>query len=282
MTLATFREPASMRAHSRAVRASGKSIAVVPTMGALHQGHLSLIELAASRADEVIATIFVNPTQFGAGEDLDAYPRQQREDLELALSAGATSAYCPTTEAMYPQGFETYIVPGPLADGLCGASRPGHFRGVATVVCKLFNATMPDIAVFGEKDYQQLAIIRRMTSDLDFDIEIVGGPIVREPDGLAMSSRNRYLDDDQRMQARALYRGLQAARKAHSGGQRSGAALEAMVRAELSAEPDVAIEYIEVRHSTTLEKLDHAREAAVLAVAARIGNTRLIDNVVLR
>ncbi len=276
-----LRTPAAMRARSEDLRRDGKKIAVVPTMGALHDGHLTLLRAARAQADIVILTIFVNPTQFGPKEDLAKYPRDEAGDLAMAKTCGIDLAYCPTVEAMYPAGAQTFIEVRELQQPMCGASRPGHFAGVATVVAKLFHATLPHVAVFGEKDFQQLAILRRMTRDLDFGIEIVGVPIVREPDGVALSSRNAYLQPDERLAARALSAGLAAAEAMFKAGERTAAALLAAARAPLEAEALARIDYVELRDATELTALTTLERPAVLAIAAFVGTTRLIDNRVL-
>lgn len=276
-----FRTPAAMRARAEDLRRDGRRIAVVPTMGALHAGHLALLRHARGIADAVILTLFVNPTQFGPNEDLARYPRDEAGDLDKARGCGIDLAFCPDAAAMYPPGSQTFIEVRELAKPLCGASRPGHFAGVATVVAKLFHATLPHVAVFGEKDYQQLAIIRRMVRDLDFGIEIAGVPIVREPDGVALSSRNAYLDPAQRQAARALSAGLAAAAAAYAAGERDALALVAAARAPLEAEPLARIDYVELRDAHELTLVERADRPAVLAVAAFIGATRLIDNRVL-
>src|ERR1700733_5457929 len=224
-----------MRAKAEDLRRDGRKIAVVPTMGALHDGHLALLRAARAKADVLILTIFVNPTQFGPNEDLAKYPRDEAGDLAKARTCGIDLAFCPEASAMYPRGAQTFVEVRELELPLCGARRPGHFAGVATIVTKLFHLTKPHVAVFGEKDYQQLAIIRRMVRDLDFDIEIASVPIVREPDGLAMSSRNAYLSPEQRRSALALSRGLAAAEAAVKSGERDAAKLVAAARAELEA-----------------------------------------------
>jgi pantoate--beta-alanine ligase len=278
-----YRAPAQMRARAEDLRRDGRRIAVVPTMGALHEGHLALLRAARSRADVVILTIFVNPTQFGPSEDLSRYPRDEAGDLALARSSGIDLAFCPDAAAMYPPGSQTFVEVRELSRPLCGASRPGHFAGVATVVAKLFHATLPHVAVFGEKDYQQLAILRRMVRDLDFGIEIASVPIVREPDGLAMSSRNAYLGPEERRAALALSAGLAAAQAALAAGTREAAALVAAARAPIEAEPLARIDYVELRDAeelTELSRIEPGRRA-VLALAVFVGGTRLIDNRVL-
>lgn len=270
-----------MRARVEDLRRDGRIIAVVPTMGALHDGHLALLRAARARADIVILTIFVNPTQFGPTEDFAKYPRSEAQDLAKARTCGIDLAFCPEPSAMYPAGHQTFVEVRELQKPLCGASRPGHFAGVATVVAALFHITRPHIAVFGEKDYQQLAIIRRMTRDLHFDVEIASVPIVREPDGLAMSSRNAYLSSEQRRAALALSKSLAAARARVASGERDAAAIVAAARAILEAEPLVRIDYLELREASDLGELEHLDRPAVLAVAAFVGTTRLIDQTTL-
>jgi pantoate--beta-alanine ligase len=275
------RDPADLRARAEDLRRDGRRIAVVPTMGALHEGHLTLLRAARARADIVILTIFVNPTQFGPNEDLAKYPRDEAGDIEKARTCGIDLAFCPDAAAMYPPGAQTFVEVRELAKPMCGASRPGHFAGVATIVSKLFNITKPHLAVFGEKDYQQLAIIRRMVRDLDFGIEILGVPIVREPDGLALSSRNAYLSAEQRRAALSLSKGLAAAEAKLKAGERDVAALLAAARAPIEAEPIMRIDYLELRDADELTPIDTVARRAVLAVAAFAGTTRLIDNCVL-
>ncbi len=283
MTLARIpfeiiRDPAAMRARVEDFRRDGRVIAVVPTMGALHEGHLELLRNARKRADIVILTIFVNPTQFGPNEDLAKYPRDEDSDLEKARACGLDLAFCPDVGAMYPAGSQTFVEVRELQQPLCGASRPGHFAGVATIVAKLFHITKPHIAVFGEKDYQQLAVIRRMVRDLDFGIEIVAQPIVREADGLAMSSRNAYLSNEARQTALGLSRGLAAAEALVKTGERDATRLVAAATAQLAG---ARIDYVELRDATELSPVTTLAGPAVLAIAAFVGATRLIDNRVL-
>jgi pantoate--beta-alanine ligase len=266
-----------MTAWSEAARVRGERVAFVPTMGALHEGHVSLLREGRRRGDKLALSIFVNPAQFAPHEDLARYPRDLPGDLAKAASAGTDVAYCPEPVAVYPPGFETYVEVRETERGLDGASRPGHFVGVATVVCKLFNVLRPHVALFGEKDWQQLAVIRRMVADLDMGVEIVGMPIVREPDGLAMSSRNVYLSPDERRRALALSRGLIAARLRAESGERDAAALVATARAIV--EPDVdRVDYLELRDAATLAPVTRLEREGVLLVAAFVGKTRLIDN----
>jgi pantoate--beta-alanine ligase len=276
-----FRDPRAMRAKAEDLRRDGRRIAVVPTMGALHDGHVALLRAARGQADVVILTIFVNPTQFGPSEDLAKYPRDEAGDLVTARGAGIDLAFCPDASAMYRPGAQSFVEVRELQQPLCGASRPGHFAGVATVVAKLFHITQPHVAVFGEKDYQQLAIIRRMVRDLDFSVEIASVPIVREPDGVALSSRNAYLSTDQRRAARSLSAGLAAAEIAFAGGERRAAALVAAARAPIEAEADTRIDYAELRDAEELTAIADVERPAVLALAAFVGTTRLIDNRVI-
>ncbi|MGE0548439.1 MAG: pantoate--beta-alanine ligase [Kofleriaceae bacterium] len=281
MPFEVFRQPSAMRARAEDLRRDGRKIAVVPTMGALHDGHVALLRHARGLADVVILTIFVNPTQFGPNEDLSRYPRDEAGDLAKGRAAGIDLAFCPEPSAMYLPGSQTFVEARELQQPLCGASRPGHFAGVATVVSKLFHITQPHIAVFGEKDYQQLAIIRRMVRDLDFGIEIASVPIIREPDGVAMSSRNAYLDDGQRVAARSLSAGLAAAEAAAKAGERSVAKLIALARAPIEAESLARIDYVELRDAVELSPIPTLERPAVLALAVFVGTTRLIDNRVL-
>jgi pantoate--beta-alanine ligase len=261
--------------------AGPEDIGLVPTMGFLHEGHLSLVRRAREDCATVVVSLFVNPKQFGEGEDLYAYPRDEARDAALAEEAGADFLFAPANEEVYPDGFATTVEVAGLTDVLCGGARPGHFAGVTTVVAKLFNIVQPDFAVFGQKDLQQAALIRRMVSDLDFGIEIDVAPIVREPDGLAMSSRNSYLDPDERSSARALSQALAAAQRAFSAGQRAPAALVAGARAVLQAAGGVREQYVELVDPETLDTPEHARPGDALAIAAFVGSTRLIDNQLL-
>ncbi len=277
--------PAEMAALAEAARREGKRIALVPTMGALHAGHASLLDAARARADVVVLSVFVNPLQFGPKEDLSRYPRTPDADAALAEKAGAGVLYAPTVEAMYPPGHQTTVTVSELEQGMCGATRPGHFRGVATVVLKLFAATRPHVAFFGQKDYQQLQVIRRMVCDLDLGVEVVGMPIVREPDGLAMSSRNVYLSPPQRVRALDLGRALRVADEAFASGERDATALLATAHAALDdgiSSGELALEYLDLRDAESLRDVKRVEQPAVLAIAARVGSTRLIDNVLLR
>ena len=273
-----------MRKEARLARIHTRRIAFVPTMGYLHEGHVSLLRAAREVGDLVVLSIFVNPMQFGPKEDLARYPRDLDGDLAKAGAAGCDIAFVPTAEDMYPASFQTQVEVKELSQGMCGDRRPGHFIGVATVVLKLFNIVEPHVAFFGEKDFQQLAVIRRMARDLDVPVEVVGRPIVREPDGLAMSSRNAYLAPDERRQALVLSRALFTARDLARGGDREAAAILAAAHAILDGEPEVRLDYLELRDAITLKVIKGAIEPerpAVLAVAAFVGKTRLIDNVVI-
>lgn len=281
MQLQIIESPEQMQQFALAARQRGERIALVPTMGYLHEGHASLMREGRRRADLLVVSIFVNPTQFGVGEDFEKYPRDMARDSALAAAAGVDVIFAPTAAAMYPHGYQTYVDAGPLTEPLCGASRPGHFRGVTTVVCKLFNIVQPDVALFGRKDYQQLAVIRQMAIDLNMPVEIAGMPIVREPDGLAMSSRNVYLSPAERGRALALKRALDAARTAFAAGERSVNALENLLKGVLSQEDGVEIDYAEIRDGMTLERSDFAVSGSLAAIAVRVGKTRLIDNCLL-
>lgn len=258
-------------------------IALVPTMGYLHEGHLSLVDWARARADVVVLSIFVNPLQFGPTEDLARYPRDLERDAALAEARGVDLIFAPEVGEMYPGGEPAVqVVPFAMTDVLCGAQRPGHFQGALTIVAKLFNIVQPDIAVFGQKDFQQAVLIRRMAEDLDLPVEIDVAPIVREADGLAMSSRNVYLEPDERERALALYRGLSEAARAFRSGVRSAEQLKAIVHEAITAAPGVMPQYIELVHPDTLDPTESAEPGTVLAVAAFVGKTRLIDNVILQ
>ncbi len=261
-------------------RATGRRIGCVPTMGCLHEGHLSLVRCALTRADRVVLTLFVNPTQFGPSEDFSRYPRTVERDIELCRAAGVHAVFLPQAIDMYAADHSVYITEERLGTGLCGASRPGHFRGVCTIVAKLFNLVLPHVAVFGQKDYQQAAIIRRLVRDLNFPVEIVVAPIVREPDGLALSSRNRYLSADERRRALGLSRALRSAQEALNAGQTDGAALCMRLREVLTAD-GLRVDYVAAIDPDTLEPIAQLRKGVVIALAAFAGQTRLIDNVAL-
>jgi len=277
----TLTEPRAMQAWAEGERAAGRRIALVPTMGALHEGHMALVAEARRRAERVAVSIFVNPMQFNRRDDFDKYPRDLATDAAVCASSRVDAIYAPRPAAMYPEGFQTAVEVARLAEPLCGTKRPGHFRGVTTVVTKLFHAVRPDVAVFGEKDFQQLAIVRRMTVDLDFGIEIVGVPTVREADGLALSSRNRLLDADLRAAAVCVPRALAAAVDAVGAGERRSAAiLDAAVRV-IVAEPRARLDYAELRDPETLELVEEVGAPTLLALAVWVGSVRLIDNSVL-
>lgn len=264
-----------------APRREGKSVALVPTMGALHDGHLALVRAARARADVVVVSIFVNPAQFGPGEDFESYPRDLIHDTELLAAEDVDVVFTPTVEAMYPPAAATQVEPGAIALLWEGESRPGHFNGVCTVVAKLFNIASPDIAFFGEKDYQQLVIIRRMVRDLHFGVQVVGVPIVRERDGLAMSSRNVYLTSEQRRDALVLSRGLDAVRQQVSAGERDAVALARFLAEEVEGGSLAELDYAAIIDPATLEQLEILDRPARAVVAARFGRARLIDNVPL-
>jgi pantoate--beta-alanine ligase len=272
----TVRDVAPLRAKIREWRAAGERVALVPTMGALHAGHLSLVGIGRRRAHRVITSIFVNPKQFGANEDLDSYPRQEAQDAALLRQAGCDLLFAPPPRAVYPDGFATNVSVGGLDRPMEGASRPGHFDGVATVVTKLLLMAFPDVAIFGEKDWQQLAIIRRSVTDLNIPVDIIGAPILRDPDGLAMSSRNAYLDPQQRAVAAALPRTLHAAAQAIAGGARVAETL-ATARAAIGS-AGFKVDYLTLADGQTLETLEANQPGARLFVAAKLGTTRLIDN----
>jgi pantoate--beta-alanine ligase len=283
MAVELFRTTQDARAFVARVRAQGKTLALVPTMGFLHEGHLSLMREGKHRAAVCAATIFVNPTQFGPREDLSRYPRDLEGDLRKCAQAGVDAVWAPEREQVYPHGYQTYVEVTELSKGLCGARRPGHFRGVATVVTKLLALFRPDVALFGEKDFQQLRVIQRLNEDLDLGVEVVGLPIVREPDGLAMSSRNSYLSASERQRALSLQRGLRAAEALCAGGVVDARELVGAVRAELDQAEGVRTDYVELVDSETLAPVIRvADRPARLLVAAYVGSTRLIDNLELR
>ena len=273
-----FDQPATLMAWSDAHRVAGRTVALVPTMGALHDGHLALVAEARRHADVVVVSIFVNPLQFNRSDDFDAYPRPLDDDLALCREHGVDAVYAPRAAAMYPPGFATHVEPGPLGELLEGAHRPHHFRGVATVVAKLFGAARPHVAVFGQKDFQQLAVIRRMAGDLDMGIEIIGMATVREPDGLAMSSRNRRLSPAERAAATCVPRSLQAVADALSRGVAGTAELAAVGRAVVQAEPLARFEHLVIVDADTLQPLTTIDDRAVAVTAVWFGQVRLIDN----
>jgi len=277
-----IKSPSEMQQRASAWRREGKVIAFVPTMGYFHEGHLSLMREGRKRGDVLVVSIFVNPTQFGPGEDFDRYPRDMKRDLRMAEEVGVDVIFAPTVEEMYPEGYQTYVEVEKVTQHLCGLSRPGHFRGVTTVVTKLFNIVKPHVALFGQKDYQQLITIERMVKDLNMDVEIVGMPTVREEDGLAASSRNVYLSPEERKAALSLYRSLRRAEELFSEGVRESQRILEEVKGVLEAEPLVKIDYVHVCDPETLEDIEGPiGERALVAVAAKVGTTRLIDNTLL-
>ena len=272
---------AEARAACRELRAKGKRLGLVPTMGALHAGHLSLVRAAKAQCGSVVVSIFVNPTQFGPKEDFAKYPRPFDADCAALEEEGVDVVFAPAVEEMYPKGETTWVTVEGLSEKLDGASRPGHFRGVTTVVSKFFHVIGPDVAFFGQKDAAQLAVIRRMVRDLNFPVEIVGCPIVREADGLAMSSRNAYLSSEERRRALALSRSLREVERAFREGERNARALAQAGRAAMAQEPEVRLDYFEIVDPDTLDPVERVTENTLIAVAAYVGPTRLIDNVVL-
>ncbi len=274
----TILEPRTMQAWADATRARGERIALVPTMGALHEGHVALVAEARRRAKRVVVSIFVNPIQFDRRDDFERYPRTLEDDAARCAAAGVDVIFAPSPRAMYPEGFQTAVEVAALTVPLCGKTRPGHFRGVTTVVTKLFHAVRPHLAVFGEKDWQQLAVVRRMAADLDFGIEIVGVPTVREADGLALSSRNRRLTPDDREAARCLPRALDAGAEMVATGETRPAMIVGRAKMEIAACPRARLEYAEVRDPETLEEVDEVTAPVLLGVAVWVGEVRLIDN----
>jgi pantoate--beta-alanine ligase len=270
-----------VKAILRPLQAQGLRIGLVPTMGALHAGHLSLVREAKKHAEVIVASIFVNPKQFGPSEDLTRYPRDLEGDAKKLEGEGVGVLFAPAAEVMYPEGHQTGVSIGRVSRGLCGDHRPGHFDGVATVVLELFSIVRPDVAVFGEKDFQQLAVLRALARDLHLDVRIAGAPLVREADGLAMSSRNVYLSPDDRTRALSISAGLFAAKTAYDAGERAAETLLGLVRGHLSASGLVP-EYLELRRFEDLAPLDRADAPSVLLTAVRVGSTRLIDNLILR
>ena len=265
----------------RTVRATFKTLGLVPTMGYLHRGHLHLVERAREECGAVAVSIFVNPTQFGPNEDFSSYPRDSQRDLSLLRAVGCDIVWMPSVDIMYPQGFSTYVEVENVTAPLEGARRPGHFRGVATVVCKLFNVVQPTKAYFGQKDAQQTVVIRQMVNDLAMPLDVVIVPTVRENDGLALSSRNTYLEPDQRAAAPVLYRALQAAKAQFDAGERSAQSLRQVMLNTLHAEPLANVDYVSVADPRTLQELDTIQDSALLSMAVRIGRTRLIDNLLI-
>jgi len=272
---------AEMRALCRSAKSGGKRLGLVPTMGALHEGHLSLVRAAREKTDVIATSIFVNPTQFGPTEDFSRYPRGLEKDCAILEREGVEFVFAPAVEEMYPAGAVTWVTVEGLSDRLCGKSRPGHFRGVATVVAKLFHIIEPDAAFFGQKDAAQHAILRKMVRDLDMPVAIEVCPIVREADGLALSSRNAYLNAEERKSALVLYRSLRRAQELFRNGERNSAKLIAAARQDFASEPSVRLDYFEIVNPDSLEPVLDTSSPSLAAVAAYVGNTRLIDNVLL-
>ena len=267
--------------YAKRVRAKGKTIGFVPTMGYLHKGHLSLIRQAHKDCDIVIISIYVNPTQFGPKEDLKKYPRDLKRDKKLARSAGVDVIFLPTNKIMYPDGFLTYVDIGKITEVLCGASRPGHFRGVATIVSKLCNIIQPDIAYFGQKDAQQARVIQKMVHDLNFSIKIKVMPIIREHDGIAMSSRNKYLSTKERKNAVVLYQSLKLAKKLIKQGQKNTKIIKSRMKSLILAKQSAKIDYVSIVDSENLTPIKRVKKGSLIAVAVKIGKTRLVDNIVV-
>lgn len=271
-----------IQAFSKAAKDAGKSVGLVPTMGALHEGHLTLMRRARQENDVVIASVFVNPTQFGPNEDFDAYPRRFEEDCKKMETVPVDAVFHPEPKEMYPEGYCTYVnVEGDITKKLCGAQRPGHFRGVATVVTKLMNLSRADRAYFGQKDAQQVVVVKRFVSDLNIPTEIVMVPIVREESGLARSSRNQYLSAEEKEAALVLSRSLKKGKAAFDGGEKDVETLKKVVREEIGTEPKAVIDYVDIYSFPALLPIENATEPALLAIAVKIGKTRLIDNVIL-
>ena len=277
--VSTIREMCSI---SDELRKGGKTIVLVPTMGYFHEGHLSLMGEGRKRGDVLVVSLFVNPTQFGEGEDYEVYPRDFSRDKSLAEGTGVDILSVPTMEEMYPEGYQTFVEVERLTESMEGRFRPTHFRGVTTVVAKLFNIVRPHIAIFGEKDFQQLVVIRRMVEDLNMGVEIIGMPILRERDGLAMSSRNQYLTPDQRKAALSLNHSLQKAFQLFRSGERNPRRIIDAVKGVIEVEGEVTIDYVEIRDAKTLEEIEIIEDQAIIALAAKVGKVRLIDNVILR
>ncbi|KPL14426.1 MAG: pantoate--beta-alanine ligase [Bacteroides sp. SM23_62] len=273
---------AEMQKEADQLRIQEKKISLVPTMGYLHEGHLSLVREARARSDVVVMSIFVNPSQFGPSEDFKDYPRDFNHDVELARSAGCDIIFYPDAQEVYPEPYLTYVEVERLTKVLCGVSRPTHFRGVTTIVAKLFNIVKPQLAVFGQKDAQQAIVIKRMVKDLNYDIEIIVAPIIREKDGLAMSSRNTYLTKAQRIQATVLYQSLMVAKKMIDAGERKATIIKKRMRDLIEQQPDAIVDYIEIVDTTTLESQTALNGEVLIALAVKVGKPRLIDNIIVR
>ena len=272
----------AIKTYVKGIKQRGETICLVPTMGYLHKGHLDLMRMGKTLADHLVISIFVNPTQFGLGEDLAKYPRDLENDRKLSDGVGVECIFFPDAQEMYPQGYATYVNVDGFSGKLCGKARPTHFRGVTTVVAKLFNIIEPDVAVFGQKDYQQLTVIKRMVDDLNMNVKIVAHPTVREEDGLAMSSRNKYLNSEQRKNALVLSKSLYKAHELVKRGENDASKITQMAFDMISSTPGAVIDYVEIVHPDTLECIDHIKTKAIMALAVKIGNTRLIDNMELR
>ncbi len=271
-----------MQAFSRKIRTEGKSIGFVPTMGALHEGHLSIVSRSVEENDITLVSIFINPTQFGPNEDFNKYPKDHKGDMEKLLSLNVDAVFLPDVAEMYPQGYSTFVYVGGIGGILCGASRPDHFNGVATVVTKLFNTVMPDRAYFGQKDYQQTVVISKMVRELCFDIDIVVCPVVREADGLAMSSRNAYLNEEERKAASILSKALEYGKELiMSGREQQTSLIKSKITALIQSEPLASIDYVEIVGPQYLEVVKEVKTPAVIVLAVKIGNTRLIDNIIV-
>jgi len=275
------RQIREMQNISDKLREEGKRIGFVPTMGYLHEGHISLVRKARELSDSVVVSIFVNPTQFGPGEDFQRYPHDEKGDKAKLDKADVEFLFLPEAKEMYPTGYQTYVEVIGVSKGLCGDFRPGHFRGVATVVLKLFNIVKPHVAVFGEKDYQQLLVIKRMAEDLNLDIEIIPGTLIREEDGIAMSSRNAYLSPEDRKKARVLYRSLVKAKELFDSGEKRAYNIVQAVEKIIGSMEGVSIQYIEIRDVETLERVEIVSRPAIIAIAAMVGSVRLIDNIII-
>ena len=273
-----LRNIADMKAWSRQARRAGHTIGLVPTMGALHEGHLSLVKRAVADCDRTVVSIFVNPQQFGPGEDLDTYPADWEADRTLLAPLGVDAVFRPDRQTMYPPGFQTHVRVEAMTQHLCGASRPGFFQGVATVVLKLFHIVQPDVAYFGEKDRQQLGVIRRMVADLDLDVQVVGLPIVRDADGLAKSSRNQYLNESDRAAALSLHAGLEHARRRIEAGETDAAVIQAEIRDKIESHANARIDYIALCDPDSFEELKVVQDKTLVALAVHVGKARLIDN----
>lgn len=277
-----YKKTTHLRNRLDEVRKQYKSIGFVPTMGFLHQGHLSLVRESIKQTDFTVVSVFVNPTQFGPGEDFNEYPRDLKRDIKLLEAEGVNAVFSPSSEEMYPEGYSTFVEVLGLQDKLCGRSRPGHFRGVCTVVLKLFNIVRPDIAFFGQKDFQQAVIIKRMVQDLHLEVRIEVLPIIRESDGLAMSSRNSYLSPDERKSALVLYRSLRLAEEQFFHGERNALRIKKDMENLIASEPRAKIDYVEIADPNNLEPLTVIKGSALAAVAVFIGKVRLIDNIILK